>query len=190
MKSIFITLILLLSLNLIAQKPCDLSTNVSDSLGSYKSTKSYLVYEKNFNGKSSYIFASLVTVDGTPSLNLQFVEKSKDFIKIKCFDNNSKIYLQLINGKIVTLVHINQENCASLIKDDNGLNNRILTGYFLFKKDGYEDLKNSSVSYIRIKYSTDTEDYIFKKELKSELDGTIYEPENYFMNYLHCVEEK
>ena len=62
--------------------------------------------------------------------------------------------------------------------------------YFLFKKEGYEDLKNSPISYIRIKYSTESIDYIFKKELKSELDGTVYEPENYFVNYMHCLEDK
>ena len=31
---------------------------------------------------------------------------------------------------------------------------------------------------------------ILKKELVSELDGIIYEPENYFVNYFHCLEDK
>lgn len=188
MKPLIFISVLLFTLNLFAQKPCDISVNVTDSIGNYKTTKDYLLYEKNFNGKSSYVFASLILTDGTPSLNLQFIEKSMDFIKAKCFDKNSKIYLQLINGKIITLIHIDQENCGSMVRDDNKLNNRILTGYFLFKKDGYEDLKKSAVSLIRIKFSTESEDYIFKKEFKSELNGQIYEPEDYFMNYLHCIE--
>lgn len=190
MKQFPILLLLLLNLNLFAQKPCDISANVSDSIGTYKATKDYLLYEKNFNEKSSYIFASFVLTDGMPTLNLQFLEKSKDFIKANCFDKNSKIYLQLINGKIVTLIHNNQESCGTLVRDDKGFNNRILSGVFMFKKEGYIDLKNAAVSYIRVKYSTGAEDYIFKKELQSEIDGTVYQPENYFMDYLHCIEEK
>lgn len=188
MKSLLLLSITFFNLTVFAQKPCEISTDVTDSIGKYKSTKDYLVYEKVFNEKSSYIFASLVATDGMPALNLQFIEKSKEFIKAKCFDSSSKIYLQLLNGKIITLLHTNQESCGTLVRDDNGLNNRILSGYFLFKKDGYEDLKKSPVSYIRVKYSTENEDYIFKKELKSELNGTTSEPENYFVNYLHCIE--
>ena len=185
---LLLSVIILFNLNIHGQKPCEISVNVTDSLGKYKATKDYLLYEKIFNGKSSFIFASLVVADGTPALNLQFIEKSMEFIKAKCFDKNSKIYLQLLNGKIVTLLHIDKDSCPNMLRDDNGYNNRILTGYFLFKKDGYEDLKSSPVSIMRIKFSTETEDYILKKELKSELNGTVYEPENYFNNYLHCIE--
>jgi hypothetical protein len=185
---VLLVIILLLNTTIHAQKPCEISVNLTDSLGNYKATKDYLLYEKIFNGKSSYIFASLVLADGTPALNLQFIEKSMEFIKAKCFDKNSKIYLQLMNGKIVTLIHIDKDNCPNMVRDDNGFNNRILTGYFLFKKDSYEDLKSSSISLMRIKFSTENEDYILKKELKSELNGNTYEPENYFKSYLHCIE--
>lgn len=171
-----------------AQKPCDWSVNVTDSIGTYKATKDYLVYEKNFNGKATYIFASLVLTDGVPTCNLQIVNKSSEFIKINCFDKSSKIYLQLNNGKIVTLQHIDKENCGTLIRDEKGTNNRILTGYFLFKKDEFEELKKAAISYIRIKYTTTFEDYIFKKELRSELDGGVFAPENYFLNFLNCIE--
>ena len=101
MKRYLYLSIILFNLNVCAQKPCDLSVNVTDSIGNYKTTKDYLLHEKIFNGKSSYIFASLVSTDGTPALNLQFIEKSMEFIKAKCFDKNSKVYLQLINGKII-----------------------------------------------------------------------------------------
>lgn len=188
MKHIVFTIIILLNLNIYAQKPCEISTDVTDSIGKYKSTKEHLVYEKIFNEKSSFIFASFVLTDGVPILNLQFIEKSKEFIKAKCFDSNSKLYLQLMNGKIITLFHTSQESCGTLLRDAKGLDNRILTGYFLIKKENFEDLKNSPVSFIRIKYSTDNEDYIFKKELKSELNGIVSEPERFFINYLHCIE--
>ncbi|KAB1158179.1 hypothetical protein [Flavobacterium luteum] len=188
MKHIVFTIIILLNLNIYGQKPCEISTDVTDSIGKYKSTKEYLVYEKNFNEKSSFIFASFVLTDKIPILNLQFIEKSKEFIKAKCFDSNSKLYLQLMNSKIITLSHTSQESCGTLLRDAKGFDNRILTGYFLIKKENFVDLKNSPVSFIRIKYSTENEDYIFKKELKSELNATVSEPESFFINYLHCIE--
>jgi hypothetical protein len=39
-----------------AQKPCEYSTNVSDSIGDYKSTREYMISEKKFAGNSEYIF--------------------------------------------------------------------------------------------------------------------------------------
>jgi hypothetical protein len=173
-----------------AQKPCDFSTNVVDSLGSYKTTKEYLLYEKNFAGNSTYLFASFVLADDKPLFNLQLIEKSADFIKVKCFDKNSKVYVQLNNNKIVTLSFVNEESCGTLLRDDKGLNNRILTGYFSISNLDYAELKKSAVSFIRIKFSTDVSDYIFKREFKSELNSEVYEPESYFINYLHCLEAK
>lgn len=190
MRFLLFSLACLFGFSAFAQKPCDFSTNVSDSLGTYKSTKEYLVYERNFAGNATYIFHSFIINNGMPILNVQVIEKSGDFIKARCFDKNSKLYAQLNNGKIVTLLHIDQMDCGNLVRDEKGINNRIISGYFMFRKDDFEELKNSPVSYIRIKYATDTEDYIFRKAFKSELTGEIYEPESYFIDYFHCLEEK
>ena len=189
MKTKIVLFFLFVTTTLLAQKPCEFTTDVNDSIGTYKSTKEYLVYEKNFGGKASYIFNSLAITDGVPSLNVQFIEKSYDFIKAKCFDKTSRLYIQLNNGKIVTLLHAEQDNCGNMIRDDKGMNNRILTGYFLFRIDDFQALKESGISYIRIKFSTDTEDYIMKKEFTAELDSQIYKPESYFLDYFHCIEE-
>ncbi len=182
------TLLFFITFSIFSQKPCDFTTDVNDSIGTYKSTKEYLVYEKNFAGKSSYIFNSLVITDGVPSLNVQFLEKSFDFIKARCFDKNSKIYFQLNNGKIVTLIHVDQDICGTMIRDDKAMNNRLLTGNFLFMKDSFESLKESPISFMRVKYGTDTEDYIYKTELVSELVKETFQPENYFIDYFHCLE--
>lgn len=189
MKSYIIALFTVINLNSFAQKPCEYSSNVSDSIGIYKSTKEYLLYEKVFAGNSSYVFASFVLTDSIPTFNIQFLDKSKDFIKAKCLNKNSKMYLQLINGKIVTLNHIDKDDCGTMIRDDNGYNNRILTAIFTFTLEGLEELKKSPVSLIRIKFSTDVKDYILKREFVSELNGNTYVPENYFINYLHCIFE-
>jgi len=115
-------------------------------------------------------------------------KKSKDFLKANCFDKNSKLFLQLNNGKIITLIHIDQENCGTMLRNDKGFDNRVNSGIFMFMKDSFEELKNSPVSIMRIKYLTDTEDYILKKEFKSELTNEIYKPETYFIDNLKCIQ--
>lgn len=188
MKYIITITLLFFSLNIFAQKPCDYSVNVNDSIGTYKSTKEYIVNEKIFGGNSSYIFYSLALTDGLPTLTVQLIQKSKGFIKANCFDKNSKLFLQLNNGKIITLIHIDQENCGTMIRDEKGFDNRVNSGIFMFMKDSFQHLKSSPVSMMRIKYLTDTEDYVFKKEFKSELTNEIYNPENYFIDNLKCIE--
>jgi hypothetical protein len=188
MKYLIIIALVFMSANLFAQTPCEYSTNVNDSIGTYKSTNEYMISEKNFSGNSSYIFYSLILTDGMPTLNVQFINKSTEFMKANCFDKNSKLFLQLNNGKIITLIHIDQEICGTLIRDDKGYDNRFLSGTFMFMKDSFEELKNSPVSMMRIKYLTATEDYILKKEFKSEMNNQIYNPEDYFINNLRCIE--
>ena len=188
MKDLFLIVIFLFSLNITAQKPCEFSVNVKDSIGIYKETKSAIVHEFIFGNTSKYVFFALALTDEMPSLTVQILQKSKDFLKANCFDVNSKIFLQLNNGKIITLLHIDQESCGTLIRDDKGFDNRILTGTFMFLKGSMEELKNSPVNMMRIKYLTDMEDYVVKKEFQSELNNHVYEPETFFMNNLHCVE--
>ncbi|PIF30437.1 hypothetical protein CLU81_0863 [Flavobacterium sp. 9] len=188
MKQLITLTFFLLTFTAFAQKPCEYSANVSDSIGTYKITNEYLVSEKNFGGTSSYVFLSLAQTDGLPTLNLQVIQKSKDFIKANCFDKNSKVFLQLENGKIITLIHVNQENCGTLIRDDKGFDNRVNTGYFMFLKDNFEELKKSPVSIMRIKYLTDVEDYIVRPDLTSELNGKVYHPNTYFIDNIRCVE--
>jgi hypothetical protein len=190
MKRLFLAVILLFCLNSYAQKPCEYTTNVVDSIGKYKTTKEYLLYEKNFGGHSTFIFSSFVSTEKKGLINLQFIEKSQDFIKVKCFDKNSKIYVQLADNKIVTLSLDDEESCGTLVRDDKGLNNRILTGYFQINREDYATLKKSTISFIRIKYSAETADFILKKEFTSELNKEVYQPESYFMDYLHCLEDK
>ena len=130
----------------------------------------------------------MILTDGMPTLNLQLIQKSKDFMKANCFDKNSKLFLQLNNGKIVTLLHIDRMDCGTSVRDNEGFDNRILSGSFMFLKGSFEDLKSSPVNLMRIKYLTDIEDYILRKEFTSEMDNQVYQPETYFMNYLHCIE--
>ena len=187
MKQLITLTFFLLTLTAFAQKPCEYWVIVNVSIGTYKITNEYLISEKNFGGTSNYVFFSLAQTDGLPTLNLQLIQKSKDFVKANCFDKNSKVFLQLQNGKIVTLLHINQENCGTLIHE-KGYNNRINTGIFMFMKDNFEELKKSPVSIMRIKYLTDVEDYVVRSEITSEMNQKVYHPDTYFMENIRCVE--
>lgn len=188
MKNLLVTYIILFNLSLFAQKPCEIDENVTDTIGSYKSTKQYMIYERSFAGNSTNIYFSLANTDGVISLDVQFLQKSPDFIKANCLDKNSKIYLQLSNGKVITLLSVGFDNCGTLVKDQNNINNRIMSGSFVFVKENFEELKNATVTFMRIKYATDTIDYPFKTDMISEIDKNKYEPENYFINYLKCIE--
>jgi hypothetical protein len=71
---------------------------------------------------------------------------------------------------------------------ENNTNNRVLTGSFVFAKDNFEDLRTSPVTFMRIKFAGETPDYPFRTELTAEMDKVKYEPENYFIYYLKCIE--
>jgi len=188
MKNLFLALFLLLNLSAFAQKPCEIDNDIKDSLGTYKSTKQYLVFERSFAGNSNNIYFSLVNTNGLFAVETQILQRSQEFIKANCFDNNSKIYLQLNNGKIVTLLYADEDTCGTLIRDDKNGNNRILTGTFVFAKENFEELKTSPVTFMRVKFAGETVDYPFKTSFVSEMDKKTYEPENYFINYLKCIE--
>lgn len=189
MKYLVLAVICFFQFSLYAQKSCEYSTNVVDSMGTYKSTKEYLVHERNFAGRAAYIFFSLISDNGTPYLNFQYIQKSSDFLKASCFDANSKIYLQLLNGKVITLLHTKDESCGTMLPPDaEAKYSRIITGSFMFLKGSIEDLKSSPVTLLRVKFTTETLDYVFKKEFVSELTKESYEPENYFVNYLKCID--
>lgn len=167
---------------------CDYSINVSDSIGTYRSTKDHLINEKFFGSQKRFMYFSLSNDNGLPILKTQFIEKSNDFIKVSCFDKNSKLYLQLEDGNIITLLHTNEMNCGTTIKDRNGIKTRVNTGYFMFLLGSFELLKKSPLSLIRFKIGPETSDFIIKSSIVSEEDSITYQPANYFINFLKCIE--
>jgi hypothetical protein len=189
MKVPVIVIFFLFQSLLFAQKPCDYAVNVTDSIGTIKETKSCLVYEKVFGNSAQLVFLSLISDNGTPILNLQIIQKSVEFITPKCVDKNSKIYFQLSNGKIYTLINVSENECDNLIyNEQEKLNNRLLNAHFLFIKDNFDDLKKYPIITMRIKLASETKDYILHKELHSEKITGIFEPENFFIDGFSCVE--
>ncbi len=172
-----------------AQKsPCEFDINTTDSLGVYKEIKSELIYEKVFGNSSQLIFLSLASDNGTPLLKLQLIQKSKDFISPKCIDKNSRIYFQLTNGKIYTLINASNDTCDSLIFNETDKeNNRLLDASFLFMKNDFEDLKKFPIMLMKIKLASDEKEYIISKELISEKIKTNSKPERFFIDNFQCI---
>lgn len=187
MRFLIYSLLFLYFIPTSAQKKCDYDVELTDSIGTLKTTKEFLMYERRFGNNENYVFFSLSNDNGTPVLNFQLVHKNNEFIKAYCIDPKTKLYLQLENGKIITLVHTNTENCGSFMRNDEK-NVRILSANFLFLKNTLEELKASPVTLMRIRYTTETVDYMIKMEMQSELTNQFNRPGNYFMDYLHCVE--
>ena len=189
MRIPIIVLFFLFQSLLFAQKPCEYSVNVTDSIGTLKETKSCLVYEKVFGNSTQLVFLSLLSDNGTPFLNLQIIQKSPDFITPKCLDKNSKVYVQLSNGKMYTFMSAVDNQCDQLIYNSTEkLNNRFLSANFLFLKDNFDDLKKFPISMMRLKLASDTQDYVLQKELHPEKVEGIFEPENFFINSFPCIE--
>ncbi|MFL9845541.1 hypothetical protein [Flavobacterium rhizosphaerae] len=192
MKNIVYITLLLFAFTVQAQQQnddCQLTIETTEEGDEIKSTKDYLMYEKVFGDTSQFLFFSLTNSAGTPLLNFQLLSKSKGFTPQVCLNQNSRIFIQLTNNKIVTLISAVEEQCSALVYDTNEKNNlRILTGTFLFTKGNFEDLEKSAVSFIRVQYATESVDYPIKKELTSETSGTVYQPETYFINHLKCLE--
>jgi hypothetical protein len=173
--------------SILAQKPCEYSSKVNDSIGSYVALKDVLVYEQIFGSNERYVFLSLQNVDGTPLLNFQWVQKSNQFIPANCLSKSSKLHIQLESGKIISLIYTDNENCGSKLNDGNQKATRILSGNFLFLKGSIETLKSSKISMIRLSMGSDNKDFIIRDEVNSELLKTTSYPSTFFMNYLDCV---
>lgn len=188
MKDLLVALFLFLNLTVLAQKPCEIDNDIKDSLGTYKSTKQYIIFERSFAGNATDIFFSLYNNNGVLGLEVQILQSSDEFIKAICFDTSSKIYLQLNNGKIATLLYTEADNCGNLLRDEKNRNNRIISGSFVFARENYDDLKTSAVTFMRLKLAGETIDYPFRTAFVSEMDKKVYEPETYFMEYLKCID--
>jgi len=189
MKNLLLFL-LLSTISINAQtKDCLYDIEEKTDSTSLKTLPHKLMNEKIFGNNKEFIFFGLLNNDGVPMLSLQQLQKSNDFIPTSCLSKNSKIVFQLINGKIVTLIHAFEDVCSDLNYNTDEKNNiRILTAYFYFTKNNFEELKNSPISLVRIQFSGASKDYVIKTELTSESLKIKTNPSNYFMEFLKCVE--
>lgn len=181
-------ILFLFSISFFAQNDCEFITNVTDSIGTLKETKAFLIHEKVFGNSAELVFLSLVIANEIPLLKIEIIQKNTDYIAPKCFNAESKIYIQLANSKIYTFKFAEQNVCSDLLYNPTEkINNRVLSGNFFFLKDDFNDLENYTVSMMRIKFSTEVNDYVLPKELVSEKLKTTSSPENVMKYIYKCL---
>ncbi|MVO10727.1 hypothetical protein GOQ30_16250 [Flavobacterium sp. TP390] len=154
-----------------------------------KATNGKLMYEKVFGNSKEFIQFKLINNNGIPTLEFQQIQKSQDFIPVRCFNNKSKVILQLEDGKIISLISAVEDVCSNLTYIDSEKSNiRILNAYFLFTKTNYESLKKSRITVMRVHYAGESKDYIISDELQSEILNERVKPSLYFIENLECIE--
>jgi len=172
-----------------AQKTCVYSINETDSIGTFKLTKEILMYEKTFGDSHKYIYFALGNDNGLPFLNMSIIEKDNQFIPTICFDNKSKLYVQLSNGKILSLLSNEVEKCSQNLAGIDGVKySRIVQSNFLFPKNTWNELKNDTIEILRISSSTSSQDIVIKDVIESSINKDFYRPNQIFMDFLHCIE--
>lgn len=191
MKNLLLALFLLIGTISVAQnKECKIDFEEKTDSTYIKKTVEVLVHERVFGNNKEMIFFSLLNSQGVPMLSFQQIQKSTEFIPTFCFDKNSKIIFQLDNGKYITLINSSQEVCSSLSYDAETKSNiKVITNYFMFLEENYEELKKSPISLMRVNSVGEKKDIAFKTKIDSELLKSSSKPSTYFIDYLHCVEK-
>jgi len=189
MKHIFYLMLFLPSLLFSQSDDCFYYMNVSTDSISIKVLNEEVMYERIYGNSEEIVLFKLLNNDGVPIVNVQLLQKNTDFIPTNCFNKSSKIVFQLVNGKIVTLHSITEDNCGILsYEEKEKINTRLLDGYFAFAKNNYEELKKSPISLMRIQFVGQAKEYVINSVIESEFQNKIYYPENIFVSFLKCIE--
>ena len=152
MNTIFKLAALFLFSNLLfsQEKICDFETNIVTDTSSTRVLTDEIIDESIFGNTTSFLTFKMFEVDGVLGINFQYLQKSKDFLTPICIDKNTKIVLELANGKQVKLVNSTDlTTCNELQYDAINKNNlRVLNGFFYFSPENFTDLKTEKVYLI------------------------------------------
>lgn len=182
-------LLLLTNLSFSQDKICDFETNIVTDTSSTRVLTDEIIDESIFGNTTSFLTFKMFEVDGVLGINFQYLQKSKDILSPICIDKNTKIILELSNGKQVKLVNSSElETCNELQYDAKNKNNlRVLNGFFYFAPDNFQDLKTEKVYLIKITANTGDVNFVIKPQLNSEIYKTKSTPDTYFIENLKCL---
>ena len=182
-------LLILTNLSFAQDKACEFEIDIVTDTSSTRVLKDKIIDESVFGNTTSFLTCKLFEVDGILGVNFQYLQKSKDFLSPICMDKNTKIFLELSNGKQVKLVNSTDlETCNELQYDAINKNNlRVLSGFFYFTPENFIDLKTEKVYLIKIAANTGDVNFVVKPELNSEIYKTKSTPDTYFIDNLKCL---
>jgi hypothetical protein len=176
----------------IVNTDCEYFRTVSNDKETYKATKLSLVYLKDYAGNIDRIYFSLIKKNGISSLNVDFMYKDDEdeLFKNRCFNKTSKIEFILKNGVVIKLLLVEDENCLKIDKynENSKKQSASLSGSFRFLLENISSLKDSPIASMEVFFAKGSQDYIFQKSVFLESDNLNYEPANYFVKYLNCID--
>ena len=181
--------LLLINLSFSQDKLCAFETNIVTDTSSTRVLTDEIIDEYIFGNTTSFLTFKMFEADGILGINFQYLQKSKDFLTPICIDKNTKIVLELANGKQVKLVNSTEiETCNELQYDAVNKNNlRVLNGFFYFSPENFTDLKTEKVYLIKITANTGDVNFVIKPYLNSEIYKTKSKPDTYFIENLKCL---
>ena len=181
--------LLLINLSFSQDKLCAFETNIVTDTSSTRVLTDEIIDEYIFGNTTSFLTFKMFEADGILGINFQYLQKSKDFLTPICIDKNTKIVLELANGKQVKLVNSTDlTTCNELQYDAINKNNlRVLNGFFYFSPENFTDLKTKKVYLIKITANTGDVNFVIKPQLNSEIYKTKSKPDTYFIENLKCL---
>lgn len=181
--------LLLINLSFSQDKLCAFETNIVTDTSSTRVLTDEIIDEYIFGNTTSFLTFKMFEADGILGINFQYLQKSKDFLTPICIDKNTKIVLELANGKQVKLVNSTDlTTCNELQYDAINKNNlRVLNGFFYFSPENFTDLKTEKVYLIKITANTGDVNFVIKPQLNSEIYKTKSKPDTYFIENLKCL---
>lgn len=181
--------LLLINLSFSQDKLCAFETNIVTDTSSTRVLTDEIIDEYIFGNTTSFLTFKMFEADGILGINFQYLQKSKDFLTPICIDKNTKIVLELANGKQVKLVNSTDlTTCNELQYDTINKNNlRVLNGFFYFSPENFTDLKTEKVYLIKITANTGDVNFVIKPYLNSEIYKTKSKPDTYFIENLKCL---
>ena len=181
--------LLLINLSFSQDKLCAFETNIVTDTSSTRVLTDEIIDEYIFGNTTSFLTFKMFEADGILGINFQYLQKSKDFLTPICIDKNTKIVLELANGKQVKLVNSTDlTTCNELQYDAINKNNlRVLNGFFYFSPENFTDLKTEKVYLIKITANTGDVNFVIKPYLNSEIYKSKSKPDTYFIENLKCL---
>lgn len=108
----------------------------------------------------------------------------------KCFDKFSQVNFVLNDGMYLLLKYVDQIKCLEIDQSITGSSHKIasLKGSFILTSEIISSLKNKPLAKMEIKFAKSIENYEIQKNIFLESDNTMFEPANYFIKYLKCID--
>ena len=181
--------LLLINLSFSQDKLCAFETNIVTDTSSTRVLTDEIIDEYIFGNTTSFLTFKMFEADGILGINFQYLQKSKDFLTPICIDKNTKIVLELANGKQVKLVNSTDlTTCNELQYDAINKNNLcVLNGFFFFSLVYFTDFNTENVFLIKITANTGDVNFVIKPYLNSEIYKTKSKPDTYFIENLKCL---